>query len=111
MYVRALRTLQRQDEWSFIDARKALPKHDLNAKVKYDQNMELVYMPLEAWLVVAGHFQGNIEYGIKQAHGGEGGDDTSIYSLSGMPYNAARDLAEIAGKQLMQKFNSGWIEA
>lgn len=111
MYERELRTRRMQDQWAFTDARNALPKNDLNAKIKYQENVEFVSMPLETFLAIAKHFQSNIEYGIKQVHGGEGGDDTSIYSLAGMPFKDARDLAEVAGKQLMQRFDSGWIEA
>ena len=110
-YERELRKLRMADQWAFTDARSALPKNDLNAKIKFQENVEVVSMPLEAFLALAKNFQGHIEYGIKQAHGGEGGDDTNIYSLAGMPFKDARDLAEVAGKQLMQRFDSGWIEA
>ncbi len=111
MYQRELRKLQMEDQWAYTDALKALPKNDLNAKVKYHEDVENVTMPLEAFLAIAKNFQGHVEYGIKQTHGGEGGDDTSIYSLAGMPFSDSRDLAEVAGKQLMQKFDSGWVEA
>jgi len=111
MYQRELRKLQMEDQWAFLDARQSLPKNDLNAKITYAQRAEEVTMPLDAFLAIAKNFQSHIEYGIKQAHGGEGGDDTNIYSLAGMPFKDARDLAEVAGKQLMQRFDSGWIEA
>ncbi len=111
MYQRELRKLQMEDQWVFLDARKALPKNDLNTQIKYAQQSEEVTMSLDAFLAIAKNFQGHVEYGIKQTHGGEGGDDTTIYSLAGMPFKDARDLAEVAGKQLMQKFDSGWIEA
>lgn len=111
MYQRELRNLQMEDQWAFTDARKALPKNDLNAKIKYHSNAEEVSMPLEAFLAIAQNFRGTIEYGIKQAHGGEGGDDTNVYSLHGMSFTDARDLAEVAGKHLMQRFDSGWMEA
>lgn len=111
MYQRELRKLQMEDQWEFTDALKALPKHDLNVKIKYREGLEEVAMPLDAFLAISKNFQGHVEYGIKQTHGGEGGDDTTIYSLAGMPFNDSRDLAEVAGKQLMQKFDSGWMEA
>lgn len=110
-YQRRLRALQMEDQWKVADAFNALPKNDLNGKIRYSKETEQVTMPLETFLAIAKHFQGHIEYGIKQTHGGEGGDDTSIYTLGGMPFSDARDLAEVAGKQLMQKFDSGWIEA
>lgn len=111
MYERKLRNLRMEDQWAFTDARKALPKNDLNAKIRYSESAELVSMPLEAFLAIAKNFQGTVEYGIEQTHGGEGGDDTSVYSLYGMPFSDARDLAEVTGKKLMQRFDSGWMEA
>lgn len=111
MYQRELRKLQREDQWAFTDARKALPRNNLNAKIKYHENVEQVIMPLEAFLAIAQNFKGTVEYGIKQTHGGEGGDDTSVYSLYGMPFSDARDLAEVTGNHLMQRFDSGWMEA
>lgn len=111
VYQREFRKLQMEDQWAFTDARKALPKNDLNATIKYRENVETVSMSLEAFLAIAQNFQGHVEYGIKQVHGGEGGDDTSVYSLAGMSFSDARDLAEVAGKHLMQRFDSGWMEA
>ena len=111
MYQRELRKLQMGDQWAFTDAVRALPKNDLNAKIKYNEHVEEVTMSLDAFLAIAKNFQGHVEYGIKQAHGGEGGEDTNVYALYGMSFKDARDLAEMAGKQLMQKFDSGWIEA
>jgi len=111
MYERELRNLRMADQWAFTDARKALPKNDLNAQIRYHENVEQVTMSLEAFLAIAKNFQGNVEYGIRQTHGGEGGDDTSVYSLYGMSFTDARDLAEMAGRDLMQRFDSGWMEA
>lgn len=110
-YMREFRNLQMADQWAFTDALKSLPRNDLNAKIKYRENTEQVTMPLEAFLTIAQNFRGTVEYGIKQTHGGEGGDDTKVYSLYGMPFSDARDLAEVTGKPLMQRFDSGWMEA
>jgi hypothetical protein len=111
VYVRELHNLQRHDQFDFFEALRSLPKDDQNAEIGYSFETEKVTMNLETFLALAKHFQGHIEYGIKQTHGGEGGDDASVYSLNGMPFKDARDLAEVAGKQLMQRFDSGWIEA
>lgn len=111
MYLRELRGLETLDAVEFEASLHVLPKNDQNAKINFDRKTGQVSMPLESFLAIAQHFQGHIEYGIKQVHGGEGGDDTKVYSLYGMPFSDARDLAEVAGKHLMQRFDSGWMEA
>lgn len=103
-YMRELRKLEMLDEWEFTDARKALPRNDLNAKIKFDVKTGEVSMPLDAFLDISGHFRDNISYGLRQPDG-------FIYNLPLMPFKESRDLAEISGAQLMQKFDSKWIEA
>lgn len=95
----------------FLDALNSLPKSDLNSEISLNAVDGTVTLSLEAFLALSGHFKGQITYGIQQTHGGEGGDDTTVYILPGMEFSDARDLAEISGHQLMQKFESKWIEA
>ena len=111
MYLREQRRLEVLDAVEFDKALGTLPKNNQNAKISFDRKTGQVSMPLEAFLALSQHFKGNVTYGVKQQHGGEGGDDTSVYELYGMPFKDARDLAEFSGAQLMQKFNSGWMEA
>lgn len=111
VYQRELRSVRSKDLTLFLEATQALPKNDHNDSITYGMDAEQVTMSLEAFLALSKHFQGRISYGVKQQHGGEGGDDTGVYELYGMPFKDARDLAEFSGAQLMQKFDSGWMEA
>lgn len=92
----------------FDEALHALPKNDLNKWIRFDSNDGEVKMSLEAFLAIAENFKGHIQYGLISTHEST---DGKVYELPFMPFKDARDLAEMTQGQLMQKFESDWIEA
>jgi hypothetical protein len=112
MYQKELQRLQREDQVRVAEAINALPKNDHNAEIQYNIVSEQVSMSLDAFLAIAKHFQQNIEYGLIRVEPVEGvREGSGVYKLPMMPYKEARDLAEIGGARLVQKFESGWIDA
>jgi hypothetical protein len=95
--------LKLEKNFEFQDAYFSLPHLDKLGGIQYHDDTGKVSMSLESFKTLAGFFE-NASYALRKPDGG-------IYELTGMTYKAARDLAEIGGAQLLQKFETGWFDA
>lgn len=102
-YVEAKQRLKLKLTLEFQDAYFSLPNLDKLGGIKYHDSSETVSMSLESFKALAGVFI-NASFALRKPDGG-------IYELTGMDYKAARDLAEIGGAQLLQRYETGWFDA
>lgn len=102
-YVEAKLRLKLKLNQEFQDAYFSLPHLDKLGGIQYHDSSEKVSMSLESFKTLASFFV-EAHYAVRKPDG-------EIYELPGLPYKVARDLAEMGGAQLMQKFETGWFEA